>query len=183
MQIEKLNNESVLITTNNASIYLNLSNKPLKVANPENSIVLGVGDKTSGYVINEPGEYELYDITIVALENSEKMQGIADFFQVEAEGTIVSWQLDPNADISKEKWENLADTHLLVLDAAADLEDTKLGKFISKHNPHKLLVLNIAEAEVEKLVGIPVKESGKKFKFTNKDFAAEEYTTECLLLA
>lgn len=183
MQIEKLNNESVLITTTNASIYLNLSNKALKISNPEKAIVLGVGNKSSGYVINEPGEYELYDISITALENAEKMNGVADFFQVEAEGTIVSWQLDPNTEISKEKWENLADTHLLVLNGKADLDDSKLGKFISKHNPHKLVVLNIESAEVEKLVGMPVKETNKKFKFASKDFAAEEYNTECLLLA
>jgi len=182
MQIERPNEQSVLITAANAKIYLNLGKQALKVPKDQNVIILGNSKDANAYVVDEPGEYELYDISIAALENAEKKKGVADFFQVEIEGVFVTWQKDQTIEIAKDDWENLADSQILILNLEDHQEGNKLDKFISKHNPVKLVIINADSVTAEKLTGIPVKETVKKIKLANKDFTAEEFTTESIVL-
>lgn len=185
MQIEKHGAHAVLLTSENSKIYLNLSNtKPINIEKvEENALVLGLHEpEGKQYSITEPGEYEVLGVSVIALENKEEMDGVADFFELEVDGVVITWQADPAAEIDKEGWEMLTDTHLLLLDIDTVAEDTKLDKFISKHNPRRLVLVG-DKSKAEKLVGIPTKDSNKKFKFSPKDFTEIEFTTESVHLA
>jgi hypothetical protein len=176
----ELAGDTVRLSSSDATVLINPVATATNIDTSAANILLGDFKKISGYNIIEPGEYELFNVNVTALELKPEKIGIADFFQVEIDGVAVTIQQDAAAEIEKNEWDILVDTHVLVVNAPN--ADQKIDKLINKHNPHKLISINTTAEEAAKSTSMPVKEQGKKFKFTDKDFTSEEYTTEHYLL-
>lgn len=185
MQIQLRKNGWLELSDGNvvALVSLNAEPQSADMALEEGTIYMGNFQSLpyKSNLIWEPGEYEVAGVQVTALESKAVRDGTADVFQVSIDGVSVVFAYDIAQEIAKSDWEVMDDVHILVLDLEKE-QGMSLDKVIMRFNPYQLVVLNSTAEHAEKAVGIAVKEANKKFKFSDKDFTAEEFVTQLNLL-
>lgn len=131
--------------------------------------------------ISGPGEYEHAGVEVAMLETKQPADGFADMAQVRVENVNVLSVIQTPGELQKDQWELIDNVHILCLDATVEMEEP--SKFVNKINPYVLIIVNADKETAEKWTGMTIESQDKKFKFSEKDFTAEEPVLRVLLLA
>lgn len=177
MQLKLQSKSTLEIQGDNNIVYVEFRDGEFKGELGENLLVSSV-ERTGG--ISGPGEYEYNGVSLVAMETKEVNVGNLELALVQVDGMSVFCVLDNPGELAKEHYEFLEDVDVLVLDKNVHIDE--VDKFVNRINPYVLVVLNTNKEEAEKYTGMTVELEDKKFKFTTKDFEAEEPATRLLIL-
>lgn len=151
------------------------------LAKVETETGLIVGAEVPGaQVVSSPGEYEFGGISLVALESKPAHVGMAELFEIGLENTSTLFVVGSAGEITKEMWDVMGEIDVLVLNLGTEAED--IDKLIKKVSPYVVVVIGGSKETAEKSTGLTAEESAKKFKFSDKDFTAEDPVTRLVVL-
>lgn len=132
-----------------------------------------VGPINSKVVFHGPGEYEVQDISVVALEIKDEPTGVADLYKAVVDNVHCLFVVNAPAQLNKQDWDLLGEVDIVVFQSGR--EDDELTKFLKKVEPFVIIAAGKAEESViEKQVGQQVSSTESKFKYAEKDFDDEE---------
>ncbi|MBL8014813.1 MAG: hypothetical protein JNK26_01330 [Candidatus Doudnabacteria bacterium] len=151
-----------------------------KAKDVDGGLYVSVNSEVVG-AISGPGEYEQGGVELAMLETKEIVAGQAELAQVRIDNINVLNVLQAPGDLQKEQWELIDNVHILCMDAGIKIDEP--AKFVNKINPYVLIVLNSDKETAEKWLGMTIESQDKKYKFSDKDFTAEEPVLRVLLLA
>lgn len=171
MQFKLHNSHAVKLSEGDKEMYFLFSGPAREKIEEENPLLVGPVEETG--VFSGPGEYEVRDISIVALETKDVPNGVADLYKVTIEGVHCLFVVNATEKIEKQDWDLIGEVDIVVFDPSND--DPELAKFLKKVEPFIIIATGSADsAQVERLVGQPVSSSESKLKFAEKDFSDEE---------
>lgn len=178
MQLKLLSKSVVAIEGDSKQVVVELNGGEYKGEDPT---VLVVSANQKPGAIYGPGEYEYDGVGIVGVETRDAKVGLAEIMLVRVDGVSVMAVTSQPEEIKKEQWDLLGEVDVLLIDK--EVQMTGIEKFVNRINPYVLITLNMDAAEAEKVTGIKAESTDKKFKFSAKDFEAEDPATKLLLLA
>jgi hypothetical protein len=176
MQIKLVSKGLVEVSENGSSAHVAFPEAKI----PE-SAKLVFGPHVQPGVIRRPGEYEFVDIGLIALETKEHHIGTSELYSVEVSGVGCLFVMGDAGIPSKEDWDLLPEIDVMIVSLKG--ENAGLDKLISRLTPYYVIALDAeTESEAEKVLGMKPVQSADKFKFSEKDFEAEEFATILYLM-
>jgi len=176
MQIKLVSKGLVELTENGSSALIAFPEAKV----PENAQLV-FGPLVQPGVIRRPGEYEFTGIGLIALETKEQHIGTSELFLVEVNGAACLFVMGDFGTLNKEDWDMLPEVDVIVVSLKG--QNVGLDKLISRLTPYYVIALDAeTESEAEKVLGMKPAASADKFKFSEKDFEAEEFATILNLL-
>ncbi len=176
MQIKLASKELVELSGNNGSALIAFPDAKV----PDISGLI-FGPHIMPTVVSRPGEYEFAEVGMQALETKAEHVGVAELYNVEIEGIDTLFVMDGFGDLGKEDWDLIGDVEVMVVSLRNKPQG--LEKLINRMIPYVVIAIDAeSEAEAEKLLGLKPLTSNDKFKFTDKDFLAEDPATVLYLM-
>lgn len=179
MQVNYIDQNSLVLKGATSSVIFAYTGdtSPAKVL--EEGILM-VGPIELDSVVHRPGEYEVAEVSIVALETKNSPSGVADMFNITVENVSFLFVVNNGAGMSKEGWDTLGSVDVVVVDLSR-MQDIK--KVLNRTDAKAVICVNYESVDkTAKIIGIEPEEPSTKLKFTEKDFQVEEEATALYLL-
>jgi hypothetical protein len=134
--------------------------------------VNNVGFVTDPNVIYRPGEYEVAEISVFALETKAEPNGTADIFALNVDGVTLLFMGNEKYNLKKDQRDLVSKVDVIVLNLNLTKE---IDGLINKVEAGAVVVINFDSPEqASEVTELSAGEVASKIKFETQDFADEE---------
>lgn len=176
MQIKLMSKGVIELSENGTNVIVAFP----EAAVPETAPLI-LGQQVHAKVIRRPGEYEFANVGLQALETKSAHIGTAELFNVEVGGFDTLFVMNDFGTLSKDDWDMLDNVQVMVVSLKEKVDG--LDKLINRLLPYVVIAIDApSEMEAENMLGLKPMSTEDKFKFTEKDFTAEDPATILYLM-